>query len=778
MSIDIDNIFKATAQDSWSFLVTNGQGCYIPAYQRPYSWGKDNVDRLFEDAIHGLNLLLKREKTISFLGTIIAIHDTKYTTVQPIFRSEMPQKVMTIIDGQQRICTFAMVNIALHNLAQQLLPRIRGNSDPSFMWLADQAAQLIAHLEDTLFLDMRTGDEEYKYYPRIVRSYDDVWSKRRGQARYDSPIARLIWEYFAHSRSETCHKIFKYEPKTSGGESDHHHASVESVFGFIKKLVRDITGAKTEEFDFPDLLNIVQSNHFVEAIWNFQIPEEVTNYIRDNQDQPAYERFAQLLRVVILARYICQRMAFTVVTAESEDDAFDMFEALNTTGEPLTAFETFKPKVIEAETMREYEHSPSFAHVEEIEQYLMHFKKAEDKQKATSEMLVPFALSETGEKLQKRLTDQRRYLREQFESDALQELDDKRRFVQRLSHVAKYMRIAWRIPGPTGATQKPSFDRAGETDDETLVGFQVLRDLNHHITIAPLSRFFSEVLEAEETDKAARAQDFFDAVRAAVGFSILWRGAFGGTNNIDSHYRAVLSEKADGTIPPLAVRPKADAGAVSLSNFRKRLKRFLEKEGIHTRDGWVKKAARIPIYDANAVVTRYLILLASHDSAPDTHMPGLIVRGRPNIAPCLTLDKWLNRDELTVEHIAPQKSAGGWDPTLYEDPDTVNVLGNLILLPGQENSVVGNKPWEQKRALYRMLSAETPEEFERYKQDCSRVGLSLGRTAEQVLDQSSYLSMCRSIGQKTDDWALDIVNERSERIAELAWEKLAPSLDL
>ena len=89
MSIDIDNIFKATAQASGAFLVSNGQGLYVPAYQRPYSWSKENVDRLFEDAIHGLNLLLKRDKTISFLGTVIAIHDTRYTTVQPIFRNEM-----------------------------------------------------------------------------------------------------------------------------------------------------------------------------------------------------------------------------------------------------------------------------------------------------------------------------------------------------------------------------------------------------------------------------------------------------------------------------------------------------------------------------------------------------------------------------------------------------------------------------------------------------------------------------------------------------------------
>ena len=109
-------------------------------------------------------------------------------------------------------------------------------------------------------------------------------------------------------------------------------------------------------------------------------------------------------------------MAFTIVTTKSEDDAFDMFEALNTTGEPLTAFETLKPRIIEAETLARYEHSASHQHIKAVEEYLDKFKKAEEKQTATSELLVPFALAETGHKLQKRLSEQRRYLRDEYDT--------------------------------------------------------------------------------------------------------------------------------------------------------------------------------------------------------------------------------------------------------------------------------------------------------------------------------------------------------------------------
>ena len=37
----IEEIFSAGALSTWHFAIENGQGCYIPAYQRPYSWDKD-----------------------------------------------------------------------------------------------------------------------------------------------------------------------------------------------------------------------------------------------------------------------------------------------------------------------------------------------------------------------------------------------------------------------------------------------------------------------------------------------------------------------------------------------------------------------------------------------------------------------------------------------------------------------------------------------------------------------------------------------------------------
>ena len=199
MAAEIDKIFTATAKSTWHFLIENGQGCYIPAYQRPYSWDSDNISRLYEDTLHGIRQLAHRADTISFLGTIIAIHDTKYRTVDPIYLAEVAPRVMTIIDGQQRICTAVMTNMALHEQVRRASKQFDGKKEPHLFWISDQSKQLLADLRNSYLIDRSTGDGNYRYYPRVIRAYFDAWSRRQGQAKYESPVARLLWEYIDHT---------------------------------------------------------------------------------------------------------------------------------------------------------------------------------------------------------------------------------------------------------------------------------------------------------------------------------------------------------------------------------------------------------------------------------------------------------------------------------------------------------------------------------------------------------------------------------------------------
>jgi len=392
MAAEIDKIFTATAKSTWHFLIENGQGCYIPAYQRPYAWDNENISRLFEDILHGIRQITHRPDTISFLGTIIAIHDTNYQTVDPIYHSEVAPRVMTIIDGQQRICTAIMSNMALHDHIRRTAVKFEGKTEPHFFWISEECTQLLADLRNTYMIDRASGDENYRYYPRVIRAYSDAWSRRQGQAKYESPVAKLIWEYIEFTESGNTAQ-FKFKPVDTAGNLIDRHKMVYDAFRFIQSEVRRICQSNPDRYDFPDLVTATQEPGLSEGIWGFPLGEEVKKYIAEESGDTHYKLFCGLLRLIIFARYLNHRVAITVVTTGNEDDSFDMFEALNTTGAPLTAFETLKPKVIDSETLPKYEHSPSYQSITEIEGYLDRYRKADAKQRATSEMLVPFALA-------------------------------------------------------------------------------------------------------------------------------------------------------------------------------------------------------------------------------------------------------------------------------------------------------------------------------------------------------------------------------------------------
>jgi hypothetical protein len=766
MSVQIDQIFTAKAENVWQFLHAAGQGCYIPAYQRPYAWDDRNVDRLVEDVINGLGHLVDRSSAISFLGTIIAIHDTNLVTVKPVFQAEVAQRVMTLIDGQQRVSTSVMMNLALHHHIATLMRKLGSVAGEEFDWLREQAEIALAELWTTFALDQTTGNPPVnRYYPRVIRAFDDVWSKKGSQALYRSPIARLIWTYIQHVEGGAT-EAFNYRVVDDAGVADPRHEPIVAIFRYMRGELNALTGKKVAQYDYPDLQQVVRNDGFMRALWSYTPPEYIVRFVTEQSDHKQYDLFCALLRSLIFHKYFNTRMALTIVTTRSEDDAFDMFEALNTTGEPLTAFETFKPKVIEAEGLEHYQGSSSFQSVQRIEEYLDAFRKADDRQRATSELLIPFALGETGERLQKNLSDQRRYLRDYF--DKLPTIEDKRGAVGSLANLTDLVRTGW-----SGQDDDPKLEGVGKFDEETGFCFQALRALKHSITVGPLSRFYDEMRSSDDAVRPQRRTDLLEAIRASTAFSMLWRGALGGTENIDAVYRGIMAVGSPtDAILPLAKRTKDGLGAVSLSGFKRVLWTKLT-ERFPDRDAWVKAAARTPIYGHSATVAKFLLLVASDDAAPDPGADGLIVRGKKGLAPTVQTSAWRADAHFSVEHVAPQSSKHvGWADSLYEDPQTIQRLGNLLLLPRIENSNVGDRPWVEKRLIYRHLSAETTADADAVEAEAAAAGVALATGADTVLGKASYMPMCKSVGRHAVDWSVDVIDDRSTRLAELAYDRM------
>lgn len=770
--MEIEEVFGAKPLSVFAFLCENGQGLYVPAYQRQYSWDNSKIERLVEDICHGFTMLINHEDSITFLGTIIAIHDNLKLTVNPLVKTDVFSRVMLIIDGQQRLTTLLLINTLLHDAIRTQAFSIKNSQESEEVWLYEECMKVIGLLAKTFEEDMGYGDGPFQYYPRMIRTYDDSWSRKRGKAQYNSPIGRYLHLYSQHFRMPiNADKLFDFKLPAKVAD-DPKHLKLSQARTVIKEFLKDLASNEVLDSNLPSFEDIFRSDHFQETLVKAEIPEDVRNTINLGSNNS----YKELLRLVLFANFVLTRVALTVVTAKNEDYAFDMFEALNTTGEPLTAFETFKPRVIYFEGLGTYESSDSFKYMKVTEDYLEGIIKTEDKQKVTCQLIVTFALAERGEKLSKRLNEQRRFFKECFEKF---EVETKRKYVQHLSHCASFVQHSW----PENRSNTPSILSVNEAEtDEVILCLDVMRKINHSIILGPLVRFYSEVLLANVKGRIKAINELILAVKAIAAFSILWRASRSGTNGIDTHYRNLMRQGCAAVNMPPLCRISSDGTGHAVPDaklLKSALCHILKTEGkIESKNDWVKSTGRLPSYTNQKIITRLLLLAAAHDSAIDTTEPGLTVAGRENLLPMLNLKNWCGDSEQTIEHIAPSSRDGGWDENLYEDSNTINRLGNLTLLPLSENSSISNAPWDKKRIVYKILSAETNAELSPLLDLARGQGINISTSTEVLLTNSKYLPMVKAVASVTGDWTLDLVEKRSFRIAELAWERIAPWLGL
>jgi hypothetical protein len=764
--LETREIFDAAPLAVGQFLSETGQGLYIPPYQRNYSWEPVKVRRLIEDVVHGLSQLKDMADSICFLGTVIALRDLTYVTVEPIHRPQVPAKVMTIIDGQQRLTTLVLITTVLHEEIRLRAARL-DRSTPGEAWLKDQASNTTGLLATTYEEDMRYGDKEYRFYPRLIRAYYDGWSRNSGEALYTSPAGYYLHKYGLHARQEPEERAYQHEPLLLGqvdepnAEAHKHFARIRTE---VRRLLRRLANAERAEDGDDDVIpgiDVLIANELIQlGLFNSALPDDTKESLAEVQNDG-------LARLIILAQYLLQRVTVAVVTAKREEYGFDMFEALNTTGEPLTAIETFKPRAIQVEGLNGWKDSESKASFDVVDAHLDRLGRSstDRRQSATSALLTPFALAQSGSKLGKRLNEQRHYLRTQFEEQGSSE--GKRKFLRMLAQVVKFQEGPWSDPEKL----PDSSDRQLLT--EAGVSLAALKDGSHDIVIAPLVRYYAayRLCGGGDEDRAHRGAEFLRIVKSAAAFYALWRGAHTGTSGIDDVWRRVMSGDHSFDLKPLARRSKDITDVPTVADLNKYLVHQLEARKLAERDRWIRAASMVPVGQWVSL-TKFLLLAASHDSTPDAEKAGLVVRGRSGLLPMLTVGRWVDQMTLTVEHVAPQNPSdnSGWDASLYESPELVNQLGNLTLLPTSENSSASNRSWPIKRLLYRAYSADTIDEAEALLVSASESGLELSRSSQKIIHDSKFLPLVSAIGKKDTEWTADFVRERSERLAGLIWD--------
>ena len=772
----VQDIFKARADNFGETMIGRAVSFKIPEYQRPYDWDQNNVQRLLQDCLSGLKGVASEStgQHYTFLGTLILTSDE---SKEPTFDGNS----LLVVDGQQRLTTLLLLSCALFEAIRNHREDIEGVSDVKAReWLEQEAVEQSTRLYECT-IGQRQSLSPTTPFPRMVR-HNDTRGHQPGQSEYQSAIARFLGQFGEYCMQQDT----KFTPLLND-PADH----LLAVFEYIRKQIDQFVylgeaggnqddgeagGNQDDDFDPPVLSN----NEFA-----MRGCRNLFAKLSDVGPQPDVDRVASiiasspesegLIRLLLLASYLIRSVVLTVVEAPNEDIAFDIFDALNTTGEPLTALETLKPHIVRFERNHGdgYSGSDSEHWWKVLEENVLEpFDTPDQRQKETKELVTGFALYYRGDKLGSELSAQRNTLRNYFTHAEQLDHQIARRIVPELSRMAQFRRQFWEKSGIDTL-----FGQQADLEDyqSLKLYLRFIADTNTSTVIPILARYWIEFNEMDP------GRHFVRAVKAVTAFLALRRAMTGGTAGIDSDFRKIMSHGVGSMSNPVCLGSSMTNRILAIDELKSGLCTLLSDQfHVTNKVTWMNRAREIPLgHNASRIVCKFLLFASAHNARADEDKPGsLKTEGviPSNELRFLTHATWTGRIYTTVEHVAPEAELSeGWHPRIYDRSSMRHTLGNLVLLPERENSSIGNAPWDKKKLFYRALVAKTEAEREAAVILAEEQGLTFGKQTLLLVKNQERLEMLDPIAN-VDDWTVGLIQERTENLLSLAWDQIAPWL--
>lgn len=710
--------FDVSAVPIQDLLGELGQGFFIPEYQRGFSWGKDDVEKLLFSFSAGIESAANDGGHTPFLGTCIFVNDKSGIQVG----GKLPTSVCQVIDGQQRLSTLTII---CAELGKSILGECDGLSVEATNFLEERASEL----EHVCLVGITSG-RSAELVPRIMRS-GDKWGTAIGECALASGLSQYVAE-----------RVLDHTVNPSSWRED---ASLAAAVDGAKSEIRQMgegkgAGEQLAEIIWSENLELLGLDHCDEAL---------RDAILQNQ---------KLCRFLAIANHIQLEVKVIRVVAKDISGALSLFGPLNSTGQSLTAIELLKPSYVKLRgvNFNESEVAGAFS---DILNFLKHDDPAK-RDSMTRAFVVLGILCESGSKVGEDLEEQRRFLNRHFE--LLEGVDGKEELVFELRDLSQFLKSEWSSP-------ESSIRLRG--NEMARVSFELLRP--KHTIVAPILSRYCHALQDDS--------EYEGVVRATAAFSTLWRLYKGGTAGIDAEYRRLLKsgciDSNDGSqiLSPISrVASESPNGSPpSVDQYIKALRVRFEECCTDSEDNWAEQVSRRDLYSRNRVFTRFGLLAAYHDSIQDSQGEFLLCQGAEGSASALTLGSWKAYD--SVEHIAPQsRGIEGYDPQIYEQA-MVHSLGNLTVLPFALNQNVSNRIWANKRDLFSALGCNDATQRLTKIQD---MDCGLSRQATDHVISASCLVGVASLGNgNATDFHLDDVVRRGDRLARLVYRRLMSWLE-
>ena len=479
------------------------------------------------------------------------------------------------------------------------------------------------------------------------------------------------------------------------------------------------------------------------------ILEHVARGFDDIQKEELNEDHTSLLDqtnfYIQLANHILNHIQFCwlyIQGEESEEYAIDMFNIMNSTGEPLTGFDILKSTL--------YKIDRNLGdRIDAIGKKVLSFlKKSKNKRQPfvshTGKLILFLSIyrddNEGKVVSDKKVIEQKRYIQKICKNKTTSE-----KICSDLESISDLYVTKW-------------LEKKHPYDKKAGFCFNFLIDLGHDRTLPVLLRFDEESNEID------------DAIKTCTAFSVIWRILHdASTGGVDKKYLEAYRKLKDKkpTVELLRRIFKTELSRVILEKYvsfsgDKKLYEEWEKSSnnlekypdnknskitqeikLYLKDAWTRKLIDLPIYSKNRRLTRFLILIASNQLTYGEDGSLKRTGGHDLLDPKIYNDKAENSKYGTIDHIIAQK------PETEDDMiSNVHTLGNLTLLPPEFNSSLRNSNFKIKKA-----------EFEK---------VIKGHTEDTI----PYLPILKEIVYKYKNFGETEVSDRTEILSGLIWDTL------
>ena len=784
--MEASELFKADSRTIAQLFLDPGQFFYIPAYQRQYNWKTDDVRKLVEDVVHAIHALTLDDDSYAFLGTIIMIKDVNHHAIAPIHKPDLPQGVYLVIDGQQRMTTLILLLVALHYRLRQQYDKIKKidvvKKTEIHKLVFEQSSKVLDQINKMLIEFRFVAGAEDAPYVRIIRAYKDGWSKDESLREYASPLSHLIHGYLITANAWDLNgDVDSFKPKEfpKGGEE----TAVKARYDEINTHLRGLTSPKgigEEQICLP--LASAAANPNFKSVFFPEITDEI---LTDLKAIDPKSELSDSFRLLMLTKFVLDRVAITVVQVKKEQYAFSVFDAQNGSGQALAPFETFRPLVMSAVGIADYRYSVEDKLLTSIANDLGNLDD-EPKRKNAINIAISFALAECGHKLSKDISVQRTFFRNSFALVA----DNSAGRIKYLELLQAIVQLKKGIWGNWRSPKLPN-DASYHVSSELRVCLGYIAKLDHTIVLPIIAKYWLQVEKAiDDESKSEMLLEFEKVVKAIAAFTTLYRAISGPTDGIDDVYRQVIAGLQSPTSRAALQRSKFDfyrqdvpveddLSAVSFcKDLGARLTFSKPHRAIPNKSSFIFQAKNVNIFKSGRDIARFMLFVANNDCVGVKDSPGLLEPGIPGGNTVLTEALWGADTSSTVEHVAPQSTLSpGWDAAIYNNSNMIHYIGNLTLCPQAINGALGKEPWLRKRQAFKALGLPLP--ISGIKKALNEASPPFSSLVDKL--DGADLNFCpffSNIGSKTDDWNADFINARSENILGLVWDRLAPWLEI